>query len=253
MMFSIKMRSSKGGPHEKGGRHISGIERIVNEDEVEAEIINAYRRARMHERGDSDFINIKIEKVNESDIIYKNKLNIKQHHVESKEEGLALSSEILQSAGVSEKACEIAIQSILNLTESMHGAMLIDKDTGERLDERGMKGVRVTGISSADINDYRKALENNIDCGIHLEEALILASKVTSARGVTAELCWSDDPNYLIGYVAANDNYERIPIMKDKGNPIGGRVFLVDTDQFDEDYTLDDLIEYLEEQVVLIK
>ena len=139
----------------------------------------AYRRARMHERGDSDFINIKVEKVKESDIIYKNKLNIKQHHVESKEEGLALSSEILQSAGVSEKACEIAIQSILNLTESMHGAMLIDKDTGERLDERGMKGVRVTGISSADINDYRKALENNIDCGIHLEEALILASKVT--------------------------------------------------------------------------
>ena len=55
MMFSIKMRSSKGGPHEKGGRHISGIERIVNEDEVESEIINAYRRARMHERGDSDF------------------------------------------------------------------------------------------------------------------------------------------------------------------------------------------------------
>ena len=41
MMFSIKMRSSKGGPHEKGGRHISGIERIVNEDEVESEIINA--------------------------------------------------------------------------------------------------------------------------------------------------------------------------------------------------------------------
>ena len=82
---------------------------------------------------------------------------------------------------------------------------------------------------------------------------MILASKVAGARGIAAELCWSDDPNYLIGYVAANDNYERIPIMKDKGNPIGGRVFLVDTDQFDEDYTLEDLIEYLEEQVVLIK
>ena len=47
-MFSIKMRSSKGGPHEKGGRHISGIERIVNEDEVESEIINAARRFRLH-------------------------------------------------------------------------------------------------------------------------------------------------------------------------------------------------------------
>ena len=247
------MRSSKGGPHEKGGKHISGIERIVDEDEVELEIIKAYKRARKHERGDSDFINIKIEKISESDIIYKDKLDIKQHNVESKDEGLNLAREILQSAGVSEKACEIAIQSILNLKESMHGAMLIDKDTGERLDVRGMKGVRVTGIGSADINDYKKALKSNVDFGLHLEEALILASKVAGARGIAAELCWSDDPNYLIGYVAANDNYERIPIMKDKGNPIGGRVFLVDTDQFDEDYTLDDLIEYLEEQVVLIK
>ena len=69
MMFSIKMRSSKGGPHEKGGKHISGIERIVDEDEVELEIIKAYKRAREHERGDSDFINIKIEKISESDII----------------------------------------------------------------------------------------------------------------------------------------------------------------------------------------
>lgn len=253
MMFSIKMRSSKGGPHEKGGRHISGIERIVEADEVESEIIKAYRRARMHERGDSDFINIKIEKINESDIIYKDKLNIKQHHVECRDEGLDLASKLLQSAGVSEKASKTAIESISNLSESMHGAMLIDKDTGKRLDDRGMKGVRVTGISSADINDYRNALKSNIDCGLHLEEALILASKVASAKGITAELCWSDDPNYLIGYVAANDIYERIPIMKDKGNPIGGRVFLVDSGEFDDDYTLDDLIEYLEEQVVLIK
>ena len=253
MMFSIKMRSSKGGPHEKGGKHISGIERIVHEDEVELEIIKAYKRARKHERGDSDFINIKIEKISESDIIYKDKLDIKQHHVESKDEGLNLAREILQSAGTSAKACEIAINSILSLKESMHGAMLIDKDTGERLDNRGMKGVRVTGISSADSDDYKKALESNIDCGLHLEEALILASKVSSARGIIAELCWSDDPNYLIGYVAAKGMYERIPIMKDEGNPIGGRVFLVDCDEFDDDYSLDDLIKYLEEQVVLIK
>ena len=41
--------------------------------------------------------------------------------------------------------------------------------------------------------------------------------------------------------------------MKDKGNPIGGRVCFIDSPEFDDDYTLDDLIEYLEEQVVLIK
>ena len=75
MMYSIKMRSSKGGPHEEGGKHISGAERILREDEIEEELINVYRRAITHERGKPDFINIKIKKVNEDDIIYIQKIN----------------------------------------------------------------------------------------------------------------------------------------------------------------------------------
>ena len=69
MMYSIKMRCSKGGPHEEGGKHISGAERILREDEIEEELINVYRRAITHERGKPDFINLKIEKIDEDEHI----------------------------------------------------------------------------------------------------------------------------------------------------------------------------------------
>ena len=247
------MRCSKGGPHEEGGKHISGAERILREDEVEQELINVYRRAITHERGKPDFINFKIEEIDEDEIIYKKRLNINQHHVNSKEEGLNLAKELLKENSVSEESAQKGIQSLLNLNESMHGAMLIDKDTGERIDNKGIKGVRVTGMASADITRYKESLKKDGREGLHLEEALILASKIASCKGIAAELCWSDDPSYVIGYVGTKENYERIPILKDEGNPIGGRVFFVDTNQFNDDYTLNDLIDYLEKQVVLIE
>lgn len=253
MMYSIKMRCSKGGPHEEGGKHISGAERILREDEVEEELINVYRRAITHERGKPDFINLKIEEIDEDEIIYKKRLKINQHHVDSKEEGLNLAKEFLKENSVSEESAEKGIQSILDLEDSIHGAMLIDKDSGERLDNKGIRGVRVTGIASADITKYKESLKNDGREGLHLEEALILASKIASCKGIVAELCWSDDPSYVIGYVGTKENYERIPILKDKGNPVGGRVFFVDANQLNDDYTLDDLIAYLEKQVVLIE
>ncbi len=247
------MRCSKGGPHEKGGKHISGAERILREDEIEEELINVYRRAITHERGKPDFINLKIEKIDEDDIIYKKRLNINQHQVNSIEEGLNLAKDILKENSVSEESADNAIQNLLELEESMHGAMLFDKDSGERIDDNGIKGVRVTGIASADISKYKESLKNDGREGLHLEEALILASKIASCKGIVAELCWSDDPSYVIGYVGTKDNYERIPILKEEGNPIGGRVFFVDSNQLNDDYTLDDLIDYLENQIVLIE
>ena len=30
MVYSIRMRAAKGGPHEQGGSHISGAERLVS-------------------------------------------------------------------------------------------------------------------------------------------------------------------------------------------------------------------------------
>lgn len=43
MLYSVKMRSSLGGYHGEGGRHISGAERIVPEDQVEADVIAMLR------------------------------------------------------------------------------------------------------------------------------------------------------------------------------------------------------------------
>ena len=35
-LYSIRMRGAEGGPHEEGGRHISGAERIVEESDLES-------------------------------------------------------------------------------------------------------------------------------------------------------------------------------------------------------------------------
>ena len=53
----------------------------------------------------------------------------------------------------------------------------------------------------------------------------------------------------MTGYVAsAKYGYKRIPVLKEYGNPIGGRVFFVEhgTD-------VQKLITYLQDQVVLIR
>ena len=34
-LYSIRMRGAEGGPHEEGGRHISGSDRIVEDSYVE--------------------------------------------------------------------------------------------------------------------------------------------------------------------------------------------------------------------------
>ena len=77
---------------------------------------------------------------------------------------------------------------------------------------------------------------------------IVLASKVQSAEGIVGELCWSDDPDYTVGYVACNDIYHRIPSMKEFGSNLGGRVFFVkpNTD-------LDCVITYLEKAPVLVQ
>lgn len=53
----------------RGGRHISGAERIVPEDGLEEQVIAMLRRARTHERGRADFIQVKVEEIKEKDIM----------------------------------------------------------------------------------------------------------------------------------------------------------------------------------------
>ena len=87
MLYSVKMRSSLGGTHGKGGRHISGAERIVSEDLVDETVISMMRRAREHERGCADFIQVKVEEVPDAAVSYCLMLPLYQIDTSEKSEG----------------------------------------------------------------------------------------------------------------------------------------------------------------------
>lgn len=53
--YSIKMRASR------GGKHVSGAERIVPQADIDATISALSERALHHGLGRADFINIKME------------------------------------------------------------------------------------------------------------------------------------------------------------------------------------------------
>ncbi len=249
MLYSIKMRSAQGGPHEKGGRHISGAERILSEEKIEQTLVAMLHRAQEHQRGAADFVSLKVEIVKPSDICYSPLLPFSSCQAVSAAEGRQTAVKELVRAGVSVKAAAAGIYQIKNLRDSMRGAMLLDAQSGERVDGLGERGVRVSKMDCADPEAYEAILLKQGLSGDHVREALVLASKVTGAQGIVAELCWSDDPDYVTGYVASGlFGYRRIPIMKAQGDPIGGRVFFTEpgTD-------LQQLIVYLQEQVVLIR
>ncbi len=64
---------------------------------------------------------------------------------------------------------------------------------------------------------------------------------------VLGELCISDDPNYTTGYVATRTyGYVRLPRIKRRGKPYGGRAFFV------TDGEVKELIKYLQEKPVMI-
>ena len=238
-LYSVRMRAAQGGPHEKGGHHISGAERIVKLEEVGAIAQSLADRALHHSKGTADFINITVDLIPPEKITYIDCLKVEEHKTSSISESHQLATELLQGPNISKAAVHKAISLLKGLDKSMRGAMLVDTITGERLDT-GDRGVRVSHMDSFD--SY--ALGDNE----HMREALVLASKVQSADCIVGELCWSDDPDYTVGYVACNGVYHRIPNMKKLGSNIGGRVFFVRSDIDSES-----VIEYLERAPVLVQ
>ena len=238
-LYSVRMRAAQGGPHEKGGHHISGAERIVKLEEVGAIAQSLADRALHHSKGTADFINITVDVIPSHKITYIDCLQVKEHSTNTIAEAHQLAIELLQGTHITEGAIENAMTLLKELDSSMRGAMLVDATTGKRIDE-GNRGVRVSHMDSFDSESLG---END-----HMREALVLASKVQSAEGIVGELCWSDDPDYTVGYVACNGVYHRIPNMKKLGSHIGGRVFFVRSD-----IDRDSVIEYLEKVPVLVQ
>ncbi|MBQ7081724.1 MAG: 6-carboxyhexanoate--CoA ligase [Fibrobacter sp.] len=239
--YSLKMRASQhvGEGENSHEQHISGAERIVSRDSVEAVCTAMVRRAMTHSKGDPDFINVKIEKVHESDIQILKSLPVTRIDVETWQEGLEKAFELVgeAAAGIREKLPEL-----LRETFPMRGAMLYDIATGERLEPDHARGVRAT---------YMDALHSSVvdSCKNHFNEAIVLATKVANAPGMVAEFCVSDDPNYITGYVASKElGYVRIMKMKEMGDENGGRIFLFDSRKA----SAEECIEYLQKKKVLV-
>ena len=238
-LYSVRMRAAQGGPHEKGGHHISGAERIVKLEEVGAIAQSLADRALHHSKGTADFINITVDLIPSNEITYIDCLQVEEHKAHTIAAAHQLANKLLQGPDITEVAIQNAITLLKGLDSSMRGAMLVDATTGKRIDA-GNRGVRVSHMDSFD----SEALGDND----HMREALVLASKVQSGEGIVGELCWSDDPDYTVGYVACNGTYHRIPNMKELGSAIGGRVFFVRSD-----IDRDSVIEYLEKAPVLVQ
>lgn len=230
-LFTVKMRASQ------GGRHVSGAERIVPVSRISSVFSALAERALRHSKGVPDFVNLKAEAA--GDVRRVPALPVTTFEVASVSEGWEKAKEILRAAGVA-RADEICGR--FRETYALRGAMLLDADTLERLDRSGGRGVRATNMDSSSPSP---ASAKN-----HFAEALVLASKVLSAPNIVAEVCMSDDPDYVTGYVATRvSGYCRITKLKEPGDEAGGRIFLYRGHREDVAATVD----YLERQTVLVE
>lgn len=210
--FSVKMRASR------EGQHISGAEKIVPARRVAAIASQLAERALSHPKGEPDFLNIKVE-AQPRQIRRVKALAVTTHETRTPEEGLSLAAELLADDGITRIG---EIMNRFSESHSMRGAMLLDADTLERLEPDPERGVRATYMDDASSLEKGTARGKN-----HYAEAIVLATKVQNAPGIVAEICVSDDPDYVTGYVASKRlGYRRITVLKKKGDPRGGRIFL---------------------------
>ena len=233
-LFCVKMRASA------HGEHVSGAERIVRQKDVPGALSALAERALAHSRGRPDFINLKVEEPGE--IVRLKAIKVFQNPTATAEEGRACAVELLAGAGVGRAA---EIMEMLPATYAMRGAMILDVDTLERLEPDRERGVRATRMDSADSRVFSAKGPKD-----HFSEAIVLATKVANAPGIVGEICVSDDPGYVTGYVASKEfGYQRISVVKESGDPHGGRIFLYRGPR----EKVAETIRYLESQTVLVE
>ncbi|PLX89288.1 MAG: 6-carboxyhexanoate--CoA ligase [Desulfuromonas sp.] len=238
------------------GQHLSGAERLLEESPlVEKELVGMLQRALTHPRGRADCISLKVEEVVPEQVVSGRLLNLTGFRVERWQEGRDLAERLLAEAGVAAPAVAGAMAALTAGAapdgNSMRGAMLVDACTGERMEPDRARGIRVSrmDIRSSQRAELRRRLAGSGLDRPQVVEALILASKVSAAAEVVAELCWSDDPDYLAGYVASASGYQRISQLKPAGEERGGRAFFIRPAGLD----LAGLVDYLQNTPYLIE
>jgi 6-carboxyhexanoate--CoA ligase len=246
-VYSVRMRASVNGSHEQGGKHISGGERLSNYETINQAVHFLMEKALNHSRGKPDFLQIQLEALHET-MKSIPPLPVRTHVVDSIESGQALAGELLENSGVPHKVIQSAYKQVSEFS-GMRGAVLYNIDSGERIDNRGNKGVRVSRMDWDNANFQKWAQRNQLPVTERVKEALVLASKVASHPCTVAELCWSDDPDYMTGYVASSTlGYQRITKLKELGDERGCRIFFVNnvTD-------LHTYIDFLEQRPIFIQ
>ncbi len=220
-MWSVRMRA------QKEGKHVSGAERLIKED-LHKVILELSKRPK-----EFDKMVITLERVERVEIVER-ALPIYSYDFRDIASAHEFAIKKLTECGIKE---ELALKAIELLRKgpnpkggNMRGAVLMDIESGERLEEDQERGIRTVRVDWEDRKDIQRRLRNR---GIRpyylyrLMDALAIATKNVYC-GVIAELCWSDDPTYTTGYVAGKDiGYVRIKPMKEGSNPIGGRVYFV--------------------------
>ena len=235
-LFSLKMRAAA------NGRHISGAEKIVAPEDLPVYMGNLLERAMRHANGEPDFINFKLERLAADTILHLDALPVRSVRAGSPEEGLAVLRDLLAGLGIA-RADEIV--GLLRGLHGMRGAALLDAETLERLDSDPARGVRATVMDAArSSSETPSSAAKN-----HYAEAMVLAAKVANAPGIVAELCISDDPDYVTGYIASRSlGYVRVSPLKPLGSNSGGRIFLYRGERAAVAQT----VEYLEQRPVIV-
>ena len=239
-LYSMKMRASR---TEKGkSEHISGAERILPENALAKNAGAMIERALHHSKGRADYIQVKIEEARPEEIERIEALPVSTRETANAAEGQEAILSFLREIGI---ANGDAVMKKFRETYAMRGAMLLDADTLERLEPDPARGIRATYMD-AEYGDARGSCAGKN----HFGEAVVLASKVANAPHILAEICVSDDPGYVTGYVASKKTgYVRITRLKEPDDPNGGRIFLYRGPREDVPKT----IAYLEKQKTLVK
>ncbi|SDF72487.1 6-carboxyhexanoate--CoA ligase [Desulfovibrio legallii] len=230
MAFSIKMRA------EKGSRHVSGAERIVERAQAAAALEALARRALEHPNGEPDTLTLTVRAIT-LPILHLPPLPVLEPAVRDAAAARAVLAAELRRLGLDPER----VLPLLYNVRPMRGAVLLHADSLQRLEPDQARGVRATCM------DY---VGNDGGGKRHMQEALCLATKVAHCPWIIGELCISDDPDYTIGYFAARGRgYVRIPHIKERGSEQGGRVFLFRGGADDVPRCID----YLERQPVMVE
>lgn len=227
--------------------HISGAEGLYKTADIKRVVQKYIERALDHPKGKADKIIITIE-----DIKQKPKeistLPVSTINCQNPSEGKKIITELLQLLGVSKRAVSTAFKEIKKGT--MRGAAVITEEKGNHLEPDKERGIRVSriGIDRPASKSLSLSLSRQGINTTTVKEALNLASKVISYKGIVAELCISDDPYYTTGYIASKKfGYLRIPNIKYKGSKTGGRAFFAK-----EKADIKKMIHYLEKMPVIV-